>query len=135
MPRSLSDVQSFMDRERLAGFVTLGPRNEPHVVPVFFTYENGKVYIQTDRNSAKVRNLSRRNNVAVAVYSGEEAVIIKGKGRIIDNAEEFTRKTQEHINKYKLKIDQNGRDSLGIPLFDEKVRCIVEVSPKRIIFW
>mgnify|MGYP001030022085 CR=1 FL=1 len=70
MPHALKEVESFMNRERLASFVTVNPNNEPHVVPVFFTYEGGKVYVQTDRNSVKVRNLLGNCNVAIAVYSG-----------------------------------------------------------------
>jgi nitroimidazol reductase NimA-like FMN-containing flavoprotein (pyridoxamine 5'-phosphate oxidase superfamily) len=109
--------------------------NAPHVVPVFFTYDEGKVYIQTGRKSVKVRNLLRNNNVAMAVYRGEEAVIIRGKARIIDDEKEFIKRTQEHINKYRLKLDEQGRDSVGIPLFDTNVRSVIEVIPKRIIFW
>jgi nitroimidazol reductase NimA-like FMN-containing flavoprotein (pyridoxamine 5'-phosphate oxidase superfamily) len=138
MPKSLTEVQSFMDRGRLASFATVGPDNEPHVVPVFFTYDDGRVYIQTDRSTVKVRNLIRNSNVAVAVYNfpyGEEAVIIRGKGRIIDGDEDFIRRTQDHIEKYRLKLDKRGKDSLGKPLFDKKVRCVIEVIPKRIIFW
>jgi len=56
MPKSLDEVKNFMDRQRLASLVTVNPNNEPHVVPVFFTYDNGKVYVQTDRKSVKVRN-------------------------------------------------------------------------------
>jgi nitroimidazol reductase NimA-like FMN-containing flavoprotein (pyridoxamine 5'-phosphate oxidase superfamily) len=57
MPRSFNEIESFMDKERLASFATVDPRNEPHVVPVFFAYKNGKVHVQTDRKSVKVRNL------------------------------------------------------------------------------
>jgi nitroimidazol reductase NimA-like FMN-containing flavoprotein (pyridoxamine 5'-phosphate oxidase superfamily) len=135
MPSSLREVQSFMDKERLASFATADPNNEPHVVPVFFTYEGGKVHVQTDRDSVKVRNLSRNNNVAVAVYRGEQAVIIRGSGRVIDSEEEFIKRTQDHINKYKLRLDEHGRDSFGIPLFDKKARCVVEITPRRIMFW
>jgi len=124
-----------MNQERLASFATVGSKNEPHIVPVFFTYDDGKAYIQTDRNLVKVRNLAINDNVALAVYRGEEAVIIRGRGRVIDNEEEFVKRTQEHIDKYHLRLDEHGRDSLGIPLFDRKVRCVIEVAPKRILFW
>lgn len=135
MPRSLDEVQSFMEKERLASFATVNPRNEPHVVPVFFTYDDGKVYVQTDRKSIKVQNLLKNKNVAIAVYSDEEAVIIRGKGRIIEDNEEFINRTQEHIDKYGLKLDEQGRDSLGMPLFNKKVRCVVEITGERMIFW
>ena len=135
MPKSLIEVQNFMNQERLASFATVSSNNEPHVVPVFFTYDNGEVYIQTDRSSVKVRNLMRNDNVAVTVYNGEEAVIIRGKALLIDSHKEFIKRTQEHIDKYHLKLDKHGRDSLGIPLFNEKVRCVIEVTPKRLLFW
>lgn len=119
----------------MASLVTVNPKGEPHVVPVFFTYEDGRVYVQTDRKSVKVRNLSGNRCVAVAVYRGEEAVIIRGRGRVVGTREEFFKRTQDHIDKYKLKLDKNGRDSLGIPLFDDKVRCIVEVTSEKLLYW
>jgi nitroimidazol reductase NimA-like FMN-containing flavoprotein (pyridoxamine 5'-phosphate oxidase superfamily) len=133
MLKTMDEVKSFMGREGLAAFSTINTRNEPCVVPVFFTYDDGKVYVQTDRNSVKVRNLLKNNRVAIAVYREDEAVIVRGTARIVDD-EEFKR-TQEHIGKYGLRLDEQGKDSMGIPLFDSKVRCVVEVSPKRILFW
>jgi len=135
MPRNLSEVSYFMNRERLASFVTVDARNRPHVVPVFFTYEEGRVYVQTDRNSVKVKNLRENDNVALAVYSGEEAVIIRGKAKIIHDKTEFVKRTQQHIDKYNLQLDEQGRDSYGIPLFDFNRRCVVEVIPDKILFW
>jgi hypothetical protein len=91
--------------------------------------------VQTDRASTKVRTLLKNSHVAIAVYSNEEAVIMRGTGRIVDNDSEFVRRTQDHIDKYQLRLDEKGRDSLGIPLFDKKIRCVVEVTPKKALFW
>jgi nitroimidazol reductase NimA-like FMN-containing flavoprotein (pyridoxamine 5'-phosphate oxidase superfamily) len=124
-----------MNRERLASFATVDSHNVPHVVPVFFTYEEGKVYVQTGRASVKVRNVLKNSKIAIAVYSGEEAVIIRGTGRIIEDDGEFVRRTQEHVDKYSLRLDEKGRDSLGIPLFNKRVRCVIEVIPERMMFW
>ncbi|MDH5746787.1 MAG: pyridoxamine 5'-phosphate oxidase family protein [Candidatus Bathyarchaeota archaeon] len=135
MPSNMKEVQSFMDGHSLASFVTVSLENAPHVVPVFFTYEDGKVYVQTGRNSVQVRNLLKNNNVAVAVYSDQESVIIKGKGRIIEDDKDFVKRTEDHISKYRLKLDKQGRDSVGIPLFDKKIRCVIEVTSNRIMFW
>jgi nitroimidazol reductase NimA-like FMN-containing flavoprotein (pyridoxamine 5'-phosphate oxidase superfamily) len=104
-----------MDQERLASFATVDPFSRPHVVPVFFTYGDGKVYVQTDRESVKVRNLLNNSNVAVAAYRGDEAIVIRGEGRIIDSDEEFIKRTREHIAKYNLRLDKDGKDSMGIP--------------------
>jgi len=91
--------------------------------------------VQADRKSVEVRNLVKNRNVAIAVYSGEEAVIVRGGGRLIAHREEFVKRTQEHIDKYGLKLDKQGKGSLGIPLFNDKIHCVVEVTPKRLIFW
>jgi len=135
MPKSLSEVSSFMQKEWLASFATVDAEGRPHVVPVFFTYDEGRVYVQTDRKSVKVRNLAKNSNVAIAVYRGEEAVIIRGKGKVIADRNEFIKRTQEHIDKYHLQLDEHGRDSMGIPLFDAKIRCVIEVIPEKILFW
>jgi nitroimidazol reductase NimA-like FMN-containing flavoprotein (pyridoxamine 5'-phosphate oxidase superfamily) len=135
MPKSLPEVSSFMQKELLASFATVDAKRRPHIVPVFFTYDEGKVYVQTDRKSVKVRNLAKNGNVAVAVYRGEEAVIIRGKGKVIADRSEFIKRTQEHIDKYCLRLDEHGRDAMGIPLFDAKIRCVIEVVPEKILFW
>jgi len=138
-----------MEREWLASFVTVDAERKPHVVPVWFTYDDGKVHVQTDRKSVKVRNLKRNENVGVAVYRGDEAVIIRGKGRVVEDEEQFVKLTHRHIDKYNrlfnlvhktggidyIKLDEQGRDSMGVPLFDSRVRCVIEVTPDKVLFW
>ncbi len=135
MPKSLSEVSSFVMKERLASFATVDAKGRPHIVPVFFTYDEGKIYVQTDRKSVKVRNLTKNRNVAIAIYRGEETVIIRGKGEVVTDRDEFIKRTQEHIDKYRLQLDEHGRDSMGIPLFNAKIRCIIEIVPDKILFW
>ena len=137
MPRSIAQVAGFMQKQQVASFCTVDIHNRPHVVPVFFTYENNKVFIHTDRKSQKVHNLLKNPHVALTVYSGghgEEAVIIRGKARIVDN-EEFVSRTQQHIEKYQIQLDNEGKDSMGIGCFDSVVRCVVEISTDRLIYW
>jgi hypothetical protein len=116
---------------------------------VWFTYDEGKVHVQTDRKSVKVRNIKRNNKVAVAVYRGEEAIIIHRRGTVVGGEKQFVQLTQRHIDKYNrlfniahktegieyIKLDEHGRDSMGIPLFNSKVRCVVEVTPEKVLFW
>ena len=149
MLKNLADAVRFMDNEWLASFATVNAEGKPHVVPVWFTYENDKVHVQTDRKSTKVRNLKQNGNVAVVVCREEEAVLIQGVGKIIEDEKKFVRLTQCHIDKYNhlfnvargttdveyIKLDEQGRDNMGVPLFDFKVRCVVEVIPEKIRFW
>jgi uncharacterized pyridoxamine 5'-phosphate oxidase family protein len=147
--KNLADATRFMENEWIASFTTVDAQCKPHVVPIWFTYEKDVVHVQTARNSVKVRNLKQNCNVAVAVYRGEEAVLIRGVGKIILDEKEFVRLTQCHIDKYNrlfnaargtegveyIKLDEKGRDNMGVPLFDSKVRCIIEVIPEKVRFW
>ena len=137
MPTSPAEVEKFMQRERLAAFCTVDSENKPHVVPVFFTYVNEKAYVQTDRNSVKVHNLLKNPHVAVLVCSGEfgeEVVIIRGQARIVDE-DEFVVRTQEHIDKYHIQLDVEGKDGMDLALFDQRVRCVVEITAECLLYW
>jgi nitroimidazol reductase NimA-like FMN-containing flavoprotein (pyridoxamine 5'-phosphate oxidase superfamily) len=126
-----------MNEQRMAAFCTMDAGNRPHVVPVFFTYRNNKVYIHTDRKSQKICNLLKNPQITITVYLGEfgeEAVIIRGQAKIVD-ADEFVTCTQDHIDKYHIQLDEQGRDALGIPCFDNTFRCIIEITPERVLFW
>jgi len=93
MPKNLSEVPAFMRQVWLATFATVDARLRPHAVPVFFTFDEGRVYIQSDRRSVKVRNLKRNDAVAVVVSRGDEVVILRGRGRIVEDEGQFIRRT------------------------------------------
>lgn len=134
----------------IATFVTVDEQGKPHAVPVWFTYDNKKLHVQTDRSSVKVRNVQSNPYVAMAVYNmHDEAVCVQGKAQLLSDEKEFRRLTQTHIDKYNrlynianntdgieyIKLDAQGRDSMGIPLFEPTIRCIIEVKPEKTLFW
>jgi PPOX class probable F420-dependent enzyme len=150
VPKALSEVPAFLDKEWIAAIATVDRRGEPHAVPVWFTFDDGKLHVHTDRNSVKIRNIQHNPHVSMAVYNAhDEAVIIRGRARLVDDEKEFRRLTQAHIDKYNrlynitrstsgidyIKLDAQGRDSIGIPLFDFQVRCVIEVTPEKTLFW
>jgi PPOX class probable F420-dependent enzyme len=134
----------------IAIFTSVDEQGKPHAVPVWFTYDDGKLHVQTDRNSVKVRNIQSNPYVAMAICNmRDEAVCIHGKAHLVSDEKDFKRLTHAHIDKYNrlhnianntdgveyIKLDAQGCDSMGIPLFDSRVRCIIEVRPKKTLFW
>jgi nitroimidazol reductase NimA-like FMN-containing flavoprotein (pyridoxamine 5'-phosphate oxidase superfamily) len=143
-------VPRFLNDQWIATLATVDKRGKPHAVPLWFTFHKGKLYLHTDRKSVKVSHVLHNPNVAVAVYNmHEEAVIIRGKARTVDDEKQFRKLTQAHIDKYNrlfniahktkeikyIKLDAEGRDNMGIPLFNFKVRCVIEIAPEKILFW
>jgi general stress protein 26 len=149
MPKTMAEVPSFLNEQWIATLATVDKQGKPHTVPVWFTFDQGKVHVQTDRKSVKVRNIQFNPNASVAVYIRDEAVILNGKAGLIDSEEDFRKLTQAHIDKYNrlfniahntqgieyIKLDAQGRDNMGTPLFNYTVRCIIEVVPEKMLFW
>jgi nitroimidazol reductase NimA-like FMN-containing flavoprotein (pyridoxamine 5'-phosphate oxidase superfamily) len=134
VPRNESELEAFLRQERLATIGTVDSNGKPHAVPVHFVYAEGKIYVHTDRASVKVRNLISTPFAAIAVYSKEEAVILRGPARIVVD-ETFLSITEQFIAKYQYELDEQGKDSFGISIRDHKTRCVIEVQPEKISFW
>ena len=149
MPKTKAKVPAFLSKQWIATLATVDKEGKPHAVPVWFTFDEGKVYIQTDRKSVKVRNIKFNANVAVAAYISDEAVILNGKAHLIENEKQFRNLTKAHLDKYNslfnihhntqgieyIKLDPQGRDNMGIPLFDFAIRCVIEIIPEKMLFW
>jgi F420H(2)-dependent biliverdin reductase len=50
----------------------------PHLVPVWFTWHSGKIYLSIDPKSVKSRNVSLNPNVVLALENGSHPVICEG---------------------------------------------------------
>ena len=90
---------SMTEEERLAflrdGQKTLqvasnDPDGHPHLVPMWFLVEDGKVVFRSFSKSQKIVNLKRDPNLTVLVEAGTryeelQGVMIKGKGRLVED--------------------------------------------------
>jgi len=129
-----SEAEGFLDHESLATICTVDLDGKPHAVPVHFIYADGRVYINTDRGSAKVKNLKATPYATVVVYSQEGAVIVRGAARI-ENDSIFRVIIDRLIDKYEYELDEDGKDSYGIPVGNNDIRCIIEIEPEKFSYW
>lgn len=69
--------------------------NMPHVKPVSYLYEEGKILIATDYDTRMYKNLVENPKVAISIdiykNKGHKAVCVQGNASIIENGEEFSR--------------------------------------------
>ena len=59
------EIDAFLAQPRTAQLVTLRPSGTPHVAPVWFLWQDGRVLVMADGDAVKVRNI--RSNPAVAL--------------------------------------------------------------------
>ena len=71
-------TQQRLQTERNIWLATNRVDGRPHLVPVWFVWHEGHVYIGIQSNSVKARNLARNPKVSLALEDGVRVVICEG---------------------------------------------------------
>ncbi len=80
-------LEGFLFQGRILRLASKGSE-DLHVVPIWYLYENGKIYIQTAANSLKVKDMKGNSEVAMCVDVGDfyydlKNVRMLGRGTIL----------------------------------------------------
>jgi len=83
--------ERFLMKNELGRLATLSPDGTPHVVPVCYIYQAGKLLVATDYATRKYRNLLANNRTAfvVDVYRPNRGILVQGRGKIVEAGPEF----------------------------------------------
>jgi PPOX class probable F420-dependent enzyme len=96
-------VERRLQTERNLWLATVRPSGTPHLVPIWFVWVAGKIYLCTAAGSVKVRNVTQNPHVAIALEDGSQPIVIEGLAQSIERApavvvDEFQRKYDWNIN-------------------------------------
>ena len=101
MSMSNEAIDSFLKTpNRHAVLGTIRRSGAPQLSPVWYLYENGKMYVSVPEKSAKHRNLRRDPRVAVCIDGGRQdvrAVMLYGRVAIAENDDAFNREMRWRI--------------------------------------
>ena len=111
----------------------VGTINEDGTVlmtPVWFLYENGLLYFETNSATRKARNVTERRALTVLVPGTDKDVIAMGHGRLIYGEEgmEINRRVRA---KY---VTEEGQGPVG-RFFEQIDDVAVELTPSSIATW
>ena len=90
-----AEQERFLKDNEVGRLATIDKDGLPHVVPVCYIYRLGALWIATDYETKKYRNLLVNDKVAMVVdtgYDSNRGIVIQGRTRIYERGEEF-RKT------------------------------------------
>jgi PPOX class probable F420-dependent enzyme len=87
---SPGEAQAFLEAGRTLLVASLHRDGRPHLVPMWYVVEDGKVIFRSFTRSQKIRNLQRDPRLSVLVETGEayaelRGVMIEGLARLIDD--------------------------------------------------
>ena len=73
-------VERRLQTEQNLWLATVRPNGTPHLVPIWFVWVAGKIYLCTGADSVKVRNLMQNPQVSIALEDGNSADRDRGAG-------------------------------------------------------
>jgi PPOX class probable F420-dependent enzyme len=131
------EITEFIERSRTATMATLGPDGTPHLVAMWYSVVDGKIWFETKVKSQKVVNLRRDDRITVSIEAGDtydqlRGVSIEGRAVITDDPDECWRVGVNHWERY------NGPYTDELKPHVEKMmnkRVCIRVDPKRVRSW
>ena len=74
----MSKQTEFLKKEKILHLATIDEKNSPHIVPVWYMYSAGKIYIGTNTKTQKAKNIKKHRKVSFCVDVGVNAPDIFG---------------------------------------------------------
>jgi PPOX class probable F420-dependent enzyme len=72
------ELDRFLTESRTVRVATVGPGGEPHVVPLWFVWHDGTLFVNTTRGNRTVRNAELDPRAAATVDDGERYEELRG---------------------------------------------------------
>ena len=75
---SPEEVDEFLESQPTVRLATVNAQGEPHVIPLWFVWVNGTLFMNTTRGNRSVRNLEANPAAAAVVDDGESYEKLRG---------------------------------------------------------
>jgi len=127
-------IETFLDAPQHAIVVVLRPDGAPQVSPVWFLYEDGRIYFSVLVATAKYRQLSRDPRITLCVDGGHpdaRYVTISGTAEFIEEESPWRKDLEWRIVRRYHESDEAARQ-YEASFEAEGPEALVVVSPERM---
>lgn len=76
-------IAARLEAEPIIWLATVRPTGRPHLVPLWFVWMSGSIYLCVAGSSVKVRNIAANPAVALALESGSAPVVVEGQATVL----------------------------------------------------
>jgi PPOX class probable F420-dependent enzyme len=132
---SQAQIEDFLQEPRFAIVGTNRRNGAPQLTPIWFLYENERIYMTMDVDSVKYRNLRRDPRIGIcisAAHPDARAVMIYGKAEFIRRDVAGYDDIDWRLTRRYYDSDEEAQAFLeSLPADDESV--LVVVTPDRIL--
>jgi nitroimidazol reductase NimA-like FMN-containing flavoprotein (pyridoxamine 5'-phosphate oxidase superfamily) len=124
--------REFVDTARVARLATTGPHGQPHCVPICPLLMNGKLYLGTDADTAKVRHVTAQPRVALVFDDYTEdwghlrGLLVEGEARVVRGRtfRAVRAKLYRKFLQYQAQAPLSDREAVAL-----------EITPRRKVSW
>jgi len=126
-----------LHHDLIAWFTTVDAHGEPHSVPVWFFWHDGKMIVFSEPTSSKLHHVRHGSPVLVHLDSGRfgnDVVVMNGTAEISErSAADWLRGFADDYNeKYAEAMDDFGMDADAVV---EKYPAVIIVTPTKLMAW
>jgi PPOX class probable F420-dependent enzyme len=132
---SQAEVEEFLQVPRFAIVGTIRKQGAPQLTPVWYLYENGRLYVSVGVKSAKYRNLSRDPRVCICIaaeHPDARAVMIYGTAEFIPDESDWSDDIHWRIIRHYHDSDQEAQAFID-SLPSEDASALIAVTPDKVI--
>jgi PPOX class probable F420-dependent enzyme len=139
VPEISPQVTEFLRQRLLGRLATASPDGQPHIVPVWFLWEDGAVWISSYRSTRKVIDIEHNRKCALVVDienadDGLTAVVLEGQAELVSVPADTVKQRIERIYTKYLGpdgvLEQDPQNWLNSP---ENV--LIKFTPTRVKSW
>lgn len=122
-------VEKFLKGKHIGSIATSMKDGSPHLTPIWYMLEDGKLVINTTTRRVKYHNIERDNRVCLLVEDGYSHVIVFGNARIAKE-----RDGMKDIETLAIRYtgEEQGRKSAR-NMYWKQPRVTIEITPERVI--
>lgn len=123
-------AEAWLRANRALWLATTRPDGRAHAAPVWFLWEDGRLYFATGRTSQKGRNLDHVPWAVAHLGDGDDTLIIEGPVEVVDDPVEVARIDAVFRRKY---VDPHSGATAGYP--ESPQHLPYRLDPRRIMIW
>ena len=126
-----------LHHDLIAWFTTVDAHGEPHSVPVWFFWHDGKMIVFSEPTSTKLHHVRHGSPVLVHLEGGrfgDDVVVLNGTAEISERsaADWLLGFADDYNEKYAEAMDDFGMDA---DVIVQKYPAVIVVTPTKLMAW
>ncbi len=124
-----------LKEQKILHLATIDQDNFPHIVPVWYIYQEGKIYIGTSTRTTKAKNIKKNKRVSFCIDVGIRSPKIRGtmaagKASLILEKNKVSKIAKKILLRYfKTLKNKSAKEIL------DDTNCIIEIIPNQFSEW